>query len=131
MMHFGETVREILSASCGSDFRGARPSTALPATESAGALRTLAADLESAFGIEISEPDLAHLHTVRDVLQCVRLGLWRNRVAGRALTEATSEAAAPVARRFFATAARARFIRYARPATPPAPAIGSAPSRTA
>jgi hypothetical protein len=125
-MHFGATIREILSASCGSDLRRARPRTPLPVLESAGALRALGANLELTFGIEISEPDLAHLHTVRDVLQCVRLRLWEKRVSTRAPAEATPGAPAPAAQPLFVTASREpgeRFIRYTRPAPLPTPAL--------
>ena len=126
-MDFGATVREILSTSCGSDLRRARPGTPLPILESAGALRALAANLELAFGIEIAEPDLAHLHTVRDVLQCVRLRLWEKRVAARA-----PGAAAPAARPVFVTSSRElreRFIRYTRPAPLSAPVLAGAPPK--
>lgn len=132
-MHFGATVREILSASCGNDFRKARAGTPLPSVESGGTLRTLGANLGLAFGIAISEPDLAHLRTVRDVLQCVRLRLWEKRVAARVPAEATADAPAPAERPLFVTAAREpnpRFIRHTRPAQFPTPALaGASPKR--
>ncbi len=80
-MHFGERVRDVLSASCGVDLRAARATRLLPELDDPGAMRTIAADLESAFCIEIADEDLPHLRTIRDVLQCVRLRLWERRAA--------------------------------------------------
>jgi len=78
-MSFGETVREILAASCGSDLREASVTSPLPELRSEAVLRTLAANLELAFGIQIAEGDVAHFRTVRDVMQCVRLRAWERR----------------------------------------------------
>jgi hypothetical protein len=80
VMHFGAAVREVLSASCGSDLRHASACTVVPALSAQATLQLLAANLEAAFGVRIPDSDLAHLHTVRDVLQCVRLHRWVARI---------------------------------------------------
>jgi hypothetical protein len=118
-MHFGDTVREILTASCGRDMRDASPRTPLPALDTPATLRTLAANLEVAFGIELGETDLARLHTVRDVLQCVRLRRWEQTLSGDAARVSAPRATHPI---FVAPTRdpRERFIRYtARPAGAP------------
>jgi hypothetical protein len=79
-MHFGAAIRDVLTASCGSDFRHAKAHTVLPAPQSPRTLRLLAANLELAFGVTVPDDDLARLTTVRDVLQCVRLRRWAKRV---------------------------------------------------
>ena len=139
-MNFGDSVRNILSASYGADLRRASPTTPLP--EPAGdpaCRRVLAANLELAFGITIPPPDLEHWETVRDVMQCVRLRLWEKRTAAHehtpeteaaagaeVTTDATGNAATPVAaaadaRPVFVTPARdprERFRRYVPPGLP-------------
>lgn len=123
-MHFGDTVREILTASCGQDLRAASAATAIP-LDVPGTTRALAANLELAFGIAIPEHDFRHLRTVRDVLQCVRLRLWERRVQ-------LAPAAPPAARGGRPVFVRAttdpyeRFVRY----TPPAPAVGPSAGAT-
>ena len=127
-MHFGATVREILTASCGRDLREAAPATRLPSLDAPVTLRTLAANLELTFGIELVEDDLARLHTVRDVLRCVRLRRWERRV--------TTGAGAPDARSmrpvFVAPTRdpRERFVRYT-PRRQPAPALATPEPATA
>jgi hypothetical protein len=128
-MHFGDTVREILTASCGRDMRDASPRTPLPALDSPATLRTLAANLEVAFGIELGGADLAQLHTVRDVLQCVRLRRWEQTVSsGDAARPAAPRATRPI---FVAPTRdpRERFIRYT--ARPAAPVVPSSPAARA
>jgi acyl carrier protein len=116
-MSFGETVREILAASCGSDLREASATSPLPELSSETVQRTLAANLELAFGIQIVEGDIAHFRTVRDVMQCVRLRAWER----RATTEAAHSAPAqprrdprPVRPVFVASSRdpRERILRY-------------------
>jgi len=85
-MRFGSQVREVLTASCGVDFRAARPQTGLDLPETTDARQTLTDNLEKTFGIRVSDQDVAHLHTVRDLLQCVRLRLWEQRVTAREQT---------------------------------------------
>jgi hypothetical protein len=85
-MPLGAAIREILTASFGLDFRTAPNTADLPDRHPAGPFRVLAANLELAFGITVSEDDLAHLHTIRDVVQCVRLRVWERRVEGRLAT---------------------------------------------
>ena len=119
-MHFGATVREILSASCGEDLRDASARTRLPALTSAATRKTLAANLELAFGIDLAPRDLAQLHTVRDVLQCVRLHRWEGRVTGT--TAPRSEPARPV----FVTPTRdprERLFRLTRRPLPASPSV--------
>ncbi len=82
-MHFGAAVRDVLSTTCGSDLRGARARTVVPALQSPATQRLLAVKLEAAFGVAIPPVDLRHLTTVRDVLQCVRLRRWAARVEER------------------------------------------------
>ena len=79
-MHFGALVREVLSISCGSDLREAGADTALPSLTDPEARRRFARNVERIFGVRLSEADLDHLTTVRDVLQCVRLRRWIERV---------------------------------------------------
>jgi hypothetical protein len=113
-MHFGATVREILTASCGHDFRNARATTVV-ALESEAAERTLAANLELTFGITIRDRDLRELRTVRDVLQCVRLRLWEQRMTS------SETAATPPAVRVAARSTSSpyeRFQRYTPAAAP-------------
>ncbi len=87
-MRFGAQVREVLTASCGVDFRAAGPRVELDVLETGHARQALTSNLERTFGIRLSDEDVAHLHTVRDLLQCVRLHLWEQRVAARAQTAA-------------------------------------------
>ena len=115
-MSFGETVREIVTASCGSDVRGASATADIPELRSETALRTLAANLELAFGIQVAPDDLAHLHTVRDVMQCIRLRTWERRAmaAPQGADDATARPARP-GRPVFVKATRdprERFMRY-------------------
>jgi hypothetical protein len=114
-MHFGATVREILTASCGHDLRQASPGTLLPGLDAPATLKTLAANLELAFGIEVREHDLARLRSVRDVLQCVRLRRWERRVTGAAGAAPTDDARP--ARPIFVAPTRdprERFLRFTR-----------------
>lgn len=128
-MHFGATVREILTASCGQDLRDSSARTPLPSLRSPATLKTLAANLELAFGIDLPTRDLAELHTIRDVLQCVRLHRWEGRVSGT--PPPRPETAPHAARPVFVIPTRdprERFIRFTRhPARVPAQ---SAPTRT-
>ncbi len=132
-MHFGATVREILTASCGRDLRDASASTSLPALDAPATLKTLAANLELAFGIELPERDLTRLHTVRDVLQCVRLRRWEERIRTAEAPQPHASLGAP--RPVFMTPTRdprERFIRFTRrpaPAPPPAPFATQPPSK--
>jgi acyl carrier protein len=117
-MHFGENVREIVSASCGKDLRAARSRTVLPGIDSPEVQRRLAANLERAFGISLSPEDVTHLTTVRAVLQCVRLRRWEREMAkhdARRAAVPTLEIGAPTATQ----PGRERFLRY----TPPTPAV--------
>jgi hypothetical protein len=129
-MHFGATVREILTASCGHDLREASPGTPLPGLDAPATLKTLAANLELTFGIEVGEPDLARLHTVRDVLQCVRLRRWEGRVTGAPGTTADTRPARPI---FVAPTRdpRERFLRFTRRSAPrqPSPTSARTPKR--
>ena len=114
-MHFGATVREILTASYGEDLRDSSAATSLPAESSPATLKTLAANLELAFGIDLPTQDLAQLHTVRDVLQCVRLHRWEGRVTGDPAIRPDPEPQA--SRPVFLTPTRdprERFIRFTR-----------------
>jgi hypothetical protein len=90
----------------------------------------LAANLELAFGISMQDGDLAHLRTVRDVMQCVRLRAWERRTI--AASDGGSRAPArqigvprPV---FVATTRdpRERFMRYTMQA---APSLAFAPGK--
>jgi hypothetical protein len=110
-MHFGESVREVLSKSCGRDLRAARSRTALPGIDSPEVQRRLAADLEESFDITLSPEDVAHLTTVRAVLQCVRLRRWERETAipSRQHAQPITVAAPPL---------RERFVRYTPPAAP-------------
>ena len=136
-MSFGETVREILAASCGSDLRDASATAPLPELRSEAVQRTLAANLELAFGIQIAEGDVAHFRTVRDVMQCVRLRSWERRAtatngatngahngATNGVPSPTPRATRPV---FVLTSRdpRERFMRY----TQPIPAFAFAGAR--
>jgi acyl carrier protein len=109
-MHFGESVREVLSKSCGRDLRAARSRTVLPGIDSPEVQRRLAADLEESFDITLSPEDVAHLTTVRAVLQCVRLRRWERETAP------ATEHAAPIT--VAAPPLRERFVRYTPPAAP-------------
>jgi hypothetical protein len=79
-MHFGAAVRELLSVTCDVDLRHAKPHTVVDALESPRTRRLLGANIEATFGVRVPAGDLAHLMTVRDVLQCVRLHRWAKRV---------------------------------------------------
>ena len=133
MTHFGAAVREILSASCGSDLQQASATTALPALGSAAALRILATNLELAFGIEVPEEDLAHLRTVRDVLRCVRLRLWERRAAAGATSDGPDQVGPDrgAYAAFISGDARERFIRYTPSAPVTTPLLGNAAAKTA
>lgn len=108
-MHFGESVREVVSKSCGRDLRAARSRTVLPGIDSPEVKRRLAANLEHSFDITLSPEDVAQLTTVRAVLQCVRLRRWEREMATQPM-----EHAAPMS---VGAPLRDRFVRY----TPPAP----------
>jgi hypothetical protein len=130
-MHFGDIVREILTASCGRDLRSASQGTPLPGLDSPATLRTLAANLELAFGIEVGEHDLVHFRTVRDVLQCVRLRRWERRAGSEDGAAGPAVAGARVPRPVFRSPSsdpRERFIRYTPP--PPASPPAAAPARS-
>jgi len=117
-MHFGATVREILTASYGEDLRASSAGTSLPVQDSPATLKTLAANLELAFGIDLPAQDLAQLHTVRDVLQCVRLHRWEDRVTGPPAPQLDPEPRA--SRPVFVTPTRdprERFVRFTRKPT--------------
>jgi hypothetical protein len=79
-MHFGAAVRELLSATCGEDLRHAKPHRVIDALASARTRRLLGANIAATFGVRVAARDLARLTTVRDVLQCVRLYRWAERV---------------------------------------------------
>lgn len=130
-MHFGELVRDVLSASCGVDLRAARATRRLPELDDPGAMRTIAADLESAFCIEIADEDLPHLRTIRDVLQCVRLRLWERRAAARALGAALPADAGRPAARIATQHIHPRLVRCApqAPVLPPAVSGGRSGTR--
>lgn len=93
-MHFGAAIRNVLSATCGSDLRDASARTVIPALRSPETQRVLAAEVEAAFGVALPAADLARLNTVRDVLQCVRVRRWAAAVDQRS---AASERPAPAA----------------------------------
>jgi hypothetical protein len=112
-MHFGANVREIVSQSCGRDLRAARSRTVLPGIESPEVQRRLAANLEQSFDITLAPDDVAHLKTVRAVLQCVRLRRWER----EHLHETQPAAPAVTAPALAPSALRDRFVRY----TPPTP----------
>jgi len=114
-MHFGASVRETLSISCGVDLREARAATALPDL-GAGARRALAANLAAAFAVDIPAGDAEHWETVRDVLQCVRFRIWEQRVTGPAPEPQHHEVDAVAA---VGARARMRFRRF----VPPAPSL--------
>jgi acyl carrier protein len=80
-MHFGATVRDVISESCGVDVRDASARTPILETSSPEMLRRLGANLERAFGVAIPDADLAHFTTISDVLRCVRLRRWAWRAA--------------------------------------------------
>lgn len=118
-MHFGATVRDIISASCDTDLRAASARTPLPEPRSPETLRLLAVNLELAFGVAIPDSDLAHFETVSDVLQCVRVRRWAWRAARTeaALHDTATPAAAAVASPADVVVARdprERMIRYTR-----------------
>jgi len=79
-MHFGATVRELLSTTCGEDLRHAKAHRVIDALESARARSRLGANIAATFGVHVAADDLARLTTVRDVLQCIRLYRWTQRV---------------------------------------------------
>jgi len=84
-MHFGAAVRELLTATCGEDLRHAKAHRVIDALESARTRRMLGANIAATFGVHVTADDLARLTTVRDVLQCVRLYRWTQRMEiGRA-----------------------------------------------
>lgn len=112
-MHFGDSVREIVSISCGKDLRAARSRTLLPGIDSPEVQRRLAANLERSFDITLSPEDVSHLTTVRAVLQCVRLRRWE-----REVEEQESHAPAmpaEIAAAALASPMRSRFVRYTAP----------------
>jgi hypothetical protein len=81
-MHFGESVREILAQTCGSELRHAGPHATLPGVDDPTVARALVANLELAFQIRLSDDDRDQLRCVRDVLRCVRLRRWEARRVG-------------------------------------------------
>jgi hypothetical protein len=81
----------------------------LPGIDSPEVQRRLAANLERSFDITLSPEDVAHLTTVRAVLQCVRLRRWERE------TSQPTQHAAPIA---VAPPLRERFVRYTPPAAP-------------
>jgi len=117
-MSFGENVREIVSISCGRDLRAARSRTVLPGIDSPEVQRRLAANLERSFDIRLSPEDVAHLTTVRTVLQCVRLRRWERALAGQEQPEAIA-AATESETSVSSPSMRERFVRY----TPPSSGI--------
>ncbi len=125
-MHFGENVREIVSLSCGKDLRAARSRTILPGIESPEVQRRLAANLERSFDITLSPEDVAHLTTVRAVLQCVRLRRWEREMASEEHADTPERVAvSAAAAAAVATPMRDRLVRYTPPAAPmpvPSPA---------
>ena len=119
-MSFGQNVREIVSISCGRDLRAARSRTVLPGIDSPAVQRRLAANLERSFDITLSPEDVAHLTTVRTVLQCVRLRRWERAVAGQqqpaaiaAATGSETSVSSPSS-----PSMRERFVRYTPPTSP-------------
>jgi hypothetical protein len=110
-MHFGENVREVLSASCGADLRAARSRTPLPGIESPLVQKRVASDLERSFAITLDPDDVEHLTTIRAVLQCVRLRRWERETEHHA----DQQPAMPL---IAAPALRERFVRYTPPAAP-------------
>jgi hypothetical protein len=120
-MYFGESVREIVSISCGKDMRSARSRASLPGIESPEVQRRLAANLERSFDIVLSPEDVSHLTTVRAVLQCVRLRRWERDTAAHERQEQPPQAA------IAARSLRERLVRYTPPVSPPVP-LPAAPS---
>jgi acyl carrier protein len=118
-MHFGENVREIVSISCGKDLRAARSRTLLPGIDSPEIQRRLAADLERSFDITLSPEDVAHLTTVRAVLQCVRLRRWERELVTHDEAVGAPMPAPEIVTPIQTTPMRDRFVRY----TPSAPAM--------
>jgi hypothetical protein len=133
-MHFGAAIRDVLSATYGSDLRHAKAQAVLPATESPQTLALLAANLELAFGVTVPAHELARLTTVRDVLQCVRLRRWAKGVesgAPRATIDPSGDAhtAAGVAGATQEPYQGAfRFTRRNVVPPPTAPGVGRAPA---
>lgn len=124
-MHFGDSVREIVSISCGKDLRAARSRTLLPGIDSPEVQRRLAANLERSFDITLSPEDVAHLTTVRAVLQCVRLRRWEREVDEQERPAAPAMPA-EIAAAALASPMRGRFVRYTAPvAAMPLPATPS------
>ncbi len=119
-MYFGESVRDVVSVSCGKDMRSARSRSTLPGIESPDVQRRLAANLERSFDITLSPEDVSQLTTVRAVLQCVRLRRWERE-------HAPDEQAAAVLAREIAVPFHDRFVRYTPPASP-LPMSAAAPS---
>lgn len=111
-MDFGESVRDVVSLSCGKDMRAARSRATLPGIDSPEVQRRLAANLERSFDITLSPEDVAHLTTVRAVLQCVRLRRWEREHAP------DEQAAEVLAREQARPSLRDRFVRYTAPASP-------------
>lgn len=125
-MHFGDSVREIVSISCGEDLRAARSRTLLPGIDSPEIQRRLAANLERSFDIRLSPDDVSHLTTVRAVLQCVRLRRWEREVEEQEHELTPAVPASEIAAAALATPLSGRFVRYTPPITPmPLPATQS------
>ena|SRR5436853_1398940 len=118
-MHFGESVREVVSKSCGKDLRAARSRTVLPGIDSPEIQRRLATELERSFDIKLAPDDVSHLTTVRAVLQCVRLRRWEREMETQPMAHVAPRAAAAA----MTPPLRDRFVRYVQPASPvPMPA---------
>lgn len=122
-MHFGDSIREIVSISCGKDMRAARSRTVLPGIDSPEVQRRLATNLERSFDITLSPEDVSHLTTVRAVLQCVRLRRWEREVEEHEQHDVPAIPAPEIAAAALASPLRGRFVRYTPPVTPmPLPA---------
>lgn len=115
-MHFGESVREIVSISCGRDLRAARSRTVLPGIDSPEVQKRLAANLERSFDITLSPEDVAHLTTVRAVLQCVRLRRWEQELATQDSSAVSTAATASESES--SPSRQERFVRYTPPTSP-------------
>jgi hypothetical protein len=131
-MHLGAAVRQLLTDACDADLRHAKAHTIVEALESPSTRRRLGADIETTFGVRVSESDLARLSTVRDVLQCVRLYRWAKRVetdrgeAGAAESAAVAGADTPATIAARALDPRQQTFRITRRPTvePPAAPVG-------
>jgi len=125
-LHFGDDIRDIVSASCGTDLRAARSRTPLPGIESTDIRRRLASNLEHAFDITLSDEDVAHLTTLRAVLQCVRLRRWEREAR---LHDAADQPRDPVTDTPPSSTLRERFVRYTPASSVPMPVAASFAAR--